>query len=367
MGRLKERVFVVGTVGVPANYGGFETLVDNLIEDKSIEWHVVCSAKAYDVKVRYYKQAELHYIPFPANGIGSILYDAFSLILACRQRAECILLLGLSGALLIPALKSIWPQTKFVTNIDGLEWKRAKWGWFARRFLKLSEWSAVRFSDIVLCDNECITDYVATTYKRTAMTVAYGGDHALRKDVDTDSGLELEKRFSDYFLSICRVEPENNVHLILESFFVSGENIIFVGNWSGSSYGRRLKEKYSIYSNIQLLDPVFCPRELFELRRGCKAYVHGHSAGGTNPSLVEIMHFGVPILAYDCNFNRATLDDNGYFFKDLEALVAGAAKGYQLQDVRTHINIAKERYTWAVITARYTAAMQGGGHKAQSA
>ncbi|MFB0778026.1 DUF1972 domain-containing protein, partial [Aeromonas salmonicida] len=142
-------------------------------------------------------------------------------------------------------------SSKIITNIDGLEWRRDKWGWFAKYFLKLSEKIAVRCSDVVISDNQAISDYVLSEYGVTTSVIAYGGDHAF---IDMD---EMPVNKEEYYLSICRIEPENNVDMILDAFSKSGETIYFVGNWNASDYGKRLKGKYFEFENIEIVDPIY--------------------------------------------------------------------------------------------------------------
>ena len=176
---------------------------------------------------------------------------------------------------------------KIITNIDGLEWRRDKWKWYAKHLLKFSEKMAVRHSDIVIGDNKGITDYIKAEYKKEIQNkrvelIAYGGDQVLT--VADDS---LFKKYpfckNPYAVTVCRIEPENNVHLILEVFSkVLEKNLVFVGNRERSDYGKCLKEKYSVFSNIHLLDPIYEPHTVNWLRSNAELYVHGHSAARRN-------------------------------------------------------------------------------------
>ncbi|MBY5990775.1 DUF1972 domain-containing protein [Ferrimonas balearica] len=343
-------VHVVGTVGVPACYGGFESLVENLIEDSTFNYTVYCSAKAYPNKAVEYKSAKLVYYPLSANGGQSILYDIISLIGSARRRADVVLVLGVSGCLFLPILK-IFSNARIVTNIDGLEWKRDKWSPFAKWFLKISESFAVRFSDKVVSDNVAIAKYVEDEYGVTSEVIAYGGDHAIVK------GAVLNGSVDGYALGLCRIEPENNVHLILEAFSKSGDKLVFIGNWNASQYGRELKGKFSKFANISILDPIYDISRLHDIRAQCGLYVHGHSAGGTNPSLVEMMHFGKPILCFDCAYNRATTENSAEYFTDVETLVKLMASSDFSSDsngIGTKMkDIAGRRYTWDVVRSQY--------------
>ena len=287
-------ISIVGTVGVPACYGGFETLVENLLEtgaeDKSIT--VYCSSKSYERKFTSYKNAKLTYIPFKANGPQSIIYDIASLLHALFKRPDVVLILGVSGCVFLPFFR-LFAKAKVVTNIDGLEWRREKWGKWPKRFLKFSEKLAVKFSDVVISDNQAIADYVQNEYGVKSTVIAYGGDHAVTADLKiSDAG---------FALALCRIEPENNVEMILEAFSKTDKPLKFIGNWDSSEFGRVMKSKFSVFDNIEIIDPIYDIEKLSVLRSSCSFYIHGHSAGCTNPSLVEMMHFGKSIFCFDCN------------------------------------------------------------------
>ena len=347
MTRQVKKIGVVGTVGVPACYGGFETLVENLIEDKS-ECHsylVYCQSSAYQNKISRYKAADLVYIPFKANGWQSILYDFFCMIHSLFiSKPDVMLVLGVSGCTLLPFIKR-FSRSKIITNIDGLEWRREKWGGVAKKFLKLSERIAVRYSDVVVSDNAAITKYVKCEYGIDSEEIAYGAKVINTCDVDGKT----------YAFSLCRIEPENNVHLILRAFSRTELKLKFVGNWENSDYGKGLKEKYSKFENIEIIDPVYEFSELDELRRRCSVYVHGHSAGGTNPSLVEVMHYGVDILAFDCDYNRFSTENSALYFKsddDILSLLTWMQDGNNSRGKKMQ-EIARKRYTWRKICNQY--------------
>ena len=337
------KLSVVGTVGVPACYGGFESLVENLVDSENKAYYVYCQSSAYHTQGQYYKKAELKYLPLNANGIQSIGYDVVSIFHSLLMNKNDLLILGVSGAIAIPIVKLI-SSRKVITNIDGLEWKRNKWGKLAKWFLKISEGLAVKYSDIIISDNQAITDYVKAEYKKDAITIAYGGDHAIVN--------ELPKAKEDYYLSLCRIEPENNVEIILDAFSQSTDKLKFVGNWDNSEFGKLLKLKYSSFKNIEIIDPIYDLNALFELRAKCKGYVHGHSAGGTNPSLVEMMHFNTNIICFDCSYNRESTEDTAHYFLDINQLLE--LLGSQLENNGLiMLEIANRRYTWDIVRNQY--------------
>ncbi|MBB1363373.1 DUF1972 domain-containing protein [Shewanella sp. SR44-4] len=344
------KVAVVGTVGIPACYGGFESLVENLTLYKSneIDYTIFCSGKSYVDKVYTYNDAKLVYLPLNANGIQSIPYDILSLIRCWFLRPDTVLILGVSGCLFLPIFK-FFSKAKIVTNIDGLEWKRDKWNKWAKRFLKFSESIAVKYSDVIITDNKAIGDYVDVEYSTDNVVIAYGGDHAMIEGIDV--GQE-----QDYYLSLCRIEPENNVQMILEAFVNSDKKLKFVGNWNSSEFGRELKKEFSDKPNIDVIDPIYDIKQLFMLRSECKGYIHGHSAGGTNPSLVEAMHFQKPIFAFDCKFNRYSTEDLAVYFSsshNLNSMLTEVTTD-ELSAIAVNMKqIAESRYTWKIINQMY--------------
>jgi len=355
--RYKQTVTIIGIVGVPANYGGFETLAENLVKyhdaaSLKSSLTVYCSSKSYPTKEPRYLSARLQYVPLNANGAQSILYDIWSLLSAVWHRSDVILLLGVSGAIALPLVRLI-SSARIVTNIDGIEWRREKWQGLAKLFLRFSEKMAVRFSHEVIADNAAIAEYVNQTYGVNAHVIAYGGDHAMSvKALSVDEYSLPEK----YAFSVCRIEPENNVHLVLEAFSMVKSALVIVGNWNNSDYGRALREQYASCNNLFLLDPIYDLGKLKTLRQCASFYVHGHSAGGTNPSLVEAMHFGKLIFAFDCNFNRYTTENKALFFKNTDDLVKFMASMSHSQVIEVGIamlEIANRRYAWEVVAKQY--------------
>lgn len=348
------KVCIIGIVGLPAEYGGFETLVDNLVDQtenafgEKISYTVFCSSKNNTQKIITYKGAKLIYIPLHANGIQSIAYDVASMFIALFKGERNFLILGVSGCIFLPVWRLLFPSIRIITNIDGIEWRREKWGKVARLFLKLSEHTAVKYSNRIIADNLAITEYVFHEYGINSSTIAYGGDHVLQ-NIDY-STLDNTETFA---LAICRIEPENNIELILHAYSESEKVIKFIGNWDASSFGKNLKQKYSKFKNLDICDPIYDLEKLFIIRKNASVYIHGHSAGGTNPSLVEAMHFKNPIFAYDCLFNRYTLENNGEYFSciaDLKELIENPNK--LLKNNHTY-DVVAEKYTWKIIRADY--------------
>lgn len=350
-----KKVAIIGIQGVPASYGGFESLVENIIgenQSSDISYTIYCSSKDMKTILPEYKGAKLRYIPLHANGIQSILYDIWAMLRSIRG-FDTILVLGTSGCLFLPFLKLLSGK-RLVVNIDGLEHRREKWGKLARWVLKTSEKMAVRFADVIISDNKGIQDYVSDTYGKYSEMIAYGGDHVLRnvtpakqQDFLNLYGLSA----GEYAIKVCRIEPENNCQIVLEAFARSGKQLVFIGNWNKSEYARQLRDKYKDIPNIMILDAIYDLDILYTLRLNAKYYVHGHSAGGTNPSLVEAMFFGRPILAYDVVYNRETTKQEAYYFKTVEDLVELLERNDLIGERMSEI--AWENYTWSKIAKAY--------------
>jgi glycosyltransferase involved in cell wall biosynthesis len=340
------KIAIVGTVGLPACYGGWETLVDNMVKSNAsdLDYSVYCSSTSYKKRMESYNGAKLIYLPISANGISSIFYDIASMIHTLFTKPKVIVILGVSGCVFLPLFKLL-SHSKLIVNVDGIEWKRDKWSGFAKKFLKFSEAMAIRYADVVVADNDGIRDYIKSEYGKKSEVIAYGGEHALVSNTDSNN--------SDYFFTVCRIEPENNVEMILEAFSNSDVNYKIIGNWGASLYGEQLKAKFSVYDNIEIIDPVYDLNILFEYRNNCKGYIHGHSVGGTNPSLVEIMHFSKQVYAFDCVYNRFTTEDEALYFStsdDLKGLVTNQSLSANNDKMK---EIAMRRYTWEIVAKQY--------------
>ncbi|MCI6187328.1 MAG: DUF1972 domain-containing protein [Spirochaetia bacterium] len=349
-----KKINIIGTVGVPACYGGFESLVENILDYTPIdvEYTVFCTSQKYENKLETYKGAKLIYLDLNANGKDSIMYDYKSMKMSLD--ADIMLILGVSGCIFLPFIRKKF-KGKIVTNIDGLEWKRDKWNPLAKWLLHTSEKLAVKYSDVVIGDNKGITDYVKEAYGKDAVLIAYGGDHATK--ITDDSLYEKYPYMKDpYSVTVCRIEPENNIHIILEAFSKMPDNqLVMVGNWKNSEYGVSLKQQYSNYDNIHLLGPIYESHEINWIRSNASLYVHGHSAGGTNPSLVEAMNLGLPIIAFDCVYNRATTHESCLYWKQNDDIVniLNSKKDSFKSISRDMKEIGLKEYSWKKIAEEY--------------
>ena len=287
-----------------------------------------------------------------ANGFASIFYDILSILHAMIKKNNSLLILGVSGAICLPLVR-FFTKTKIITNIDGIEWRREKWGKLEKKLLRILEKVAVRFSDVVISDNVEIQKYIYLQYGRHSKYIPYGGEHAI--DVD-----EKKPSFSmpvSYCLKIARIEPENNIVMILLSFSkMPKRNLVIIGNWNSSKFGKRMRKKYSRYKNIIMLDPIYDRSVLKWIRMRAKCYLHGHSAGGSNPTLIEAMYFKAPIIAYDCVYNRATTDNRIQYFSCCDSLIEVISNLFENFYDKSIIDLrqfALKNFNWKDVTEKY--------------
>jgi glycosyltransferase involved in cell wall biosynthesis len=354
---MSRQIAIIGTVGLPAKYGGFETLVEYLTKELSKKYEIIvyCSSRAYNEKLQAHNGATLKYINLKANGIQSVPYDVLSIVQSCRV-VDTLLILGVSGCIALPMVR--WfSSSKIIVNIDGLEWRREKWNKYAKWFLKFSEKLAVSYSDVIITDNKVIQDYVQSEYGVKSELIAYGSDHAEKEKIDLNLLSKYPFLDNKYAFSVCRIEPENNIHVILEAAQqLEIFPLVIIGNWNASHYGSELKQQYMNYDHIHLVDPIYDQKKLDMIRSNCYVYLHGHSAGGTNPSLVEAMNLGLPIIAYGANYNKETTDNKALYFdnsSELKELLSGVAKDELRYVAERMREIAKKKYTWKNISNSY--------------
>jgi len=352
-----KKIAIIGIQGIPAQYGGFETLAEHLTKNLTNKYNITvfCSTRSYIKKIKHHNGSRLEYINLNANGVQSILYDIISIFKSLKF-ANVLLIFGVSGCVILPLIKPL-TRIKIIINIDGLEWKRDKWGKATKWFLKLSEKMAIKYADEIVCDNRVIQEYVGHEYNVESTLIVYGADHVKTEAITKDNLRKFSFLSKKYALNVCRIEPENNIHLILKAFSLYEKLIlVIIGNWDNSNYGRNLKEKYENFDGIYLLDSIYDQKILNQFRSNCYLYIHGHSAGGTNPSLVEAMYLELPIFAYAVDYNKETTQNKAKYFKNIGELIVLLEKSNstQLEAIAANMKeIAIENYTWEKISKQY--------------
>ena len=355
-----KKVAIIGTNGLPAKYGGFETLANYLtlhLKDE-YDFTVYCSKTPKNRRLVKFNEAKLIYLPFKANGWESMIYDALSIAHALYV-SDILVILGFSGVFAFPF--KILFKKKVIFNIGGIEWQKVR----GRKFLaslevlskKWIERICVHFSDIIIVDNQVIYDYVKSTYGIESVFAEYGGDHAKSIPV---GGLISKYSFLEkkYDVTISRAQEDMNIHLIIEAYKkIPDRNLVVISNWEISGYGINLKrENKDKYPNIFLVDSIYNLNELNAIRSNSQLYIHSHSLCGSAPSLIEAMYLGLPVLCFDVDTNRATTEEKSFYFVDSASLI-GILKNLDnniLEQLGKEMKlIADRRYNWKRITNLY--------------
>jgi hypothetical protein len=315
------KIAILGTRGIPNHYGGYEQFVEYaapLLVERGHEVHVYNSS-LHPFKGTSWKGVQLIQKFDPENRIGTagqFIYDLNCILDSRKRNYDVILQLGYTS-------NSIWNfllpgNSVIVTNMDGLEWKRQQYSKWVRRFLKKAEkWAALN-SDFLIADSTGIQDYLKAEYGKSSAYIAYGaqlmgeGDEGILREVN------LEKY--GYNLLISRMEPENNIEMIIQAHLMcdAAKPLIIVGKYT-NTFGAYLYKKYS-GEKIKFLGPIFNLHKLNSLRFYSHFYFHGHSAGGTNPSLLEAMASYALIFAHHNVFNQAVLGEDAFYFESAEEI-----------------------------------------------
>ena len=358
---LKQKVAIIGTNGLPAKYGGFETLTEYLAKylNQDYKISVYCSKTPKNRQLQEYSNCKLIYLPFKANGWQSMIYDAISIIHALFTN-DVLIVLGFSGVFAFPF--RLFFKKKIISNIGGIEWQKVRGNKILAPFeivtKKLFERICIHFSDIVIVDNQEIWNYVKATYGIDSILAEYGGDHAIFQPLTTDLILKYPYLSEDYDITVSRAQEDMNIHLLIEAYKeIPQRKFVIVSNWEISEYGIKLKENNKgKYPNIILQDAVYNLEELNAIRSNGQIYFHSHSLCGTAPSLTEAMSLGLPVICFDVKTNRYSTEEKSYYFKDTQSLIeilSNLKKDAIIQLATDMKEIAERRYTWQRIVTIY--------------
>lgn len=321
------RIAIVGSRGVPARYGGFETLAAELSARLAARGHelTVYSRRGRVDAGPVPAGVRQVFVPmFPTKYLETVTHTAFSVLDSFRRRFDAILMVNAANAIFsgLPRLVG----TPVALNVDGIERKRAKWGPLGRGWYRIGERLATLLPNAVVTDARVIEDYYWDRYRRRSTMIPYG-TALLPRDPPPDlSGFGLEP--GRYVLYVSRLEPENNAHLVIEAYRrVSGElPLVVVGDAPyASGYKERLTRLAGGDQRVRLLGAIY-GEGYRDLQRGARAYVQATEVGGTHPALVEAMGAANVVLAYDTPENREVTGGTALLFSDAAALADGLAR-----------------------------------------
>lgn len=359
MGKKKLSVAYLGTNGIPACYGGCETLFENLAkyQHEDFDVTVYCSNKAPKVEGNTYMGAKLKYFNLSANGVQGIIYDIITLIDA--RHNDCIFYFGPGAGFMIPLMRLFGCKKNIVINHGGLnEWDREKLSRLQKIYTKWTFKCAAKFATVNVVDNELYKVCLNKIFGVDSCVIRYGGDNAIRGEVNEAYFKKYPFLKEEYAVAVARAQVDNNLHVVLEAYTKMPEKkLVMVSNWQVSEYGKKIREQYKDkYENIIMLDSIYDQKELSAIRTNAYVYIHSHSRCGTPPSLCEAMYLGLPIVAYDMPVNHETTKDTALFFKDPETLcevIRTITKDQQNIMHLKSLEIAESEYQWKHISDQY--------------
>ena len=359
------KIAILGTRGIPNNYGGFEQCAEYLSVGLVEKGHEVTiySPTFHPYKDETYKGVKIIRKVSPEHLVGqsasNFIYDYLCLKDAVKQDFDIILELGL----ITSSLSIIFCRHRgkvIATNLDGLEWKRSKWNKLVQKITKTLEKYGVKYSDYLIADNVGIQEYIHDEYNRESEFIAYGAVDI--KLPNADCLIEYGVKTNNYLLSIARLEPENNLEMMFDGYIASGIRTSYyvVGNHL-TAYGDFLKDKYRD-TGIIFLGSIFNKVDLDNIRYYSKYYLHGHSVGGTNPALLEAMAAQTFIIAHDNQFNKSVINENAYYFNSPTSLSALLKNNEILNNktafIQNNLTRINEVYRWTIVVDRYESYFQ---------
>lgn len=358
----KKKVVLIGTNGIPAHYGGIETLAEYLARDLNEDYdlYCYCSKTPKEKQVNSYRNTKLIYTRWKANGWQSIFYDGLTILRSLRKH-DVLVVLGCSCP---PALWfKVFTKKHIVLNaIGGKETEKVRGpkitGKIEVAIKKWMEGMQARYADYVIIDNAANVEIFEKKHHVKPLLAEYGGDHAVAEAVTPEM---LEKySFLDkpYDVTVSRAQEDMNIHMVIDAYKkVPERTVVIVSNWQKSEYGQKLyAENAGKYSNIILLNAIYDQKELNTIRSNAALYLHTHSMCGTAPSLVEAMYLGLPVICFKVPTNLETTEHKSIYFESVHELVDILKKMDTtiLNQLRTELNeIALRRYNWKRISDIY--------------
>ena len=357
------RVAILGTRGVPASYGGFETAVEEVgsrLAERGYEVIVYCRNPGQTLNE--YRGMKLVNMPALRHRMTETLsHTAVSSVHAVvKDKPDVALVLNAGNAPLIPPLQM--GRIPVAVHLDGLESRREKWRGMGARYYRWAEKSAALRGDAVIADSHAIATHVQSTYARRCEVITYG---ARVFDADSNRLSEIDVVRRDFHALVARLEPENHVLEAVHGFLMSDETrpLVVVGS---APYSQWYIDKVHAIADgdprIRFLGGIYDQDLLDQIYSNCRTYVHGHSVGGTNPSLLRAMGAGAPVLAFDCEFNREVTADRALFWSNAEQLaedfddIADGERDSELSEMSREGRIRiQEHYQWDSVTNQYEA------------
>lgn len=373
-----KNIFIIGSRGYEKDYGGWETFVKRLADnyDKT-KANIYVSEITFNKRELEYKKNNIICNPIytrKVKGATMMIYSIKTLYyylsyIKANNLKNCIfLILGLKMG---PFLKILNRQIKDLNikvfvNPDGLEWKRSKWSYPIKNFFLYEEKVMLNYCDGIICDNEGIKEYLENTYKKNKIPkyfIAYGTDEIDLTNIDEDKILkEFNLKKDNYLLIVGRCVPENNLELIIKEFMKSSikKDLVIISNINSDKYYEKLKIITNLEndSRIIVIPGIYDKEKLCVIRKNAFLYLHGHSVGGTNPSLLEAMNYTDLNILYDVDFNRNVGGNTCLYFNSNKNNLKKLLDNIEVLEKNKKLGVlarkrVKEHYTWDFIVKKY--------------
>ena len=358
---MQKTVRILGTHGVPANYGGFETAAENVARYLvNHGWRVIvyCQSDGRGkITEDTWEGMERVHIPIDLPGWrGTSKFDWLSIGHACQHRDLCLTFGYNTG---IYNFRQRLRGIPNVFNMDGIEWSRARWGFFRQAILYVNERFAALFGNHLIADHPEIETYLWTRApRRKVSTITYGADPVVdaRKDIVETMGLSPDR----YVTLIARPIPENSILELVRAFSSRRRErkLVVLGSYKPDTdeYHRKVMDAAS--DEVVFAGAIYDPQTVQALRYYGTAYLHGHTVGGTNPSLVEAMAAGNPVIAHDNKYNRWVVGDGALYFDTVDSADAHISNLLEDADLRRKLSAAAQRryldeFTWDRVAGQY--------------
>lgn len=383
-----KHVFIVGSKGIPNKYGGFETFVDKLTEyqmSDEIQYHVsgIRDANTYEPENAEYEYNGAHCFTIKeriSSAAKAIFYDVDSIKYSLKYIKDNQIedpIIYVLACRIGPYVRKYKRKIhklggKLYVNPDGHEWKRSKWNRWIRKYWKHSEKKMVKNADLIICDNQGIERYIHKEYKKykpETKYISYGAEITPSELADDNPKVkewfdENQVRFGQYYLMVGRFVPENNYETVIKEFMMSDtkKDLVIITDYEPTPLYPKIKKSFDIDNDprIKLVGTVYDQQLLKKIRENAYAYIHGHSVGGTNPSLLESLGRTDVNLVYDVSFNKEVAKDGAIYWTEEYALLRNLIKRCDEASIDKRYELglqAKARiegtYTWDNIAEQY--------------
>ena len=352
------KIAILGTRGIPNNHGGYEQFAEffaKYLAQKGYETYVYNSS-IHPYKENIWNGIHIIHKYDPEDKIGTagqFIYDLNCILDIRKRNIDVVFQLGYTSS-------SVWnwlipKHIRLITNMDGLEWKRSKYSKKVQKFLQYAEKLAIKHSDVLIADSLGIKDYLKAKYNVDSTFIAYGVE--TNNTYDDSILKELDVIKNEYNMLIARIEPENNIEIILKGVTQSNNNqdFVVIGN-VGNKFGKYLVKKFKKHKQIKFIGSIYNLPKLNSLRKNSNIYFHGHSVGGTNPSLLEAMASYAFICAHDNIFNKSILEKNSFYFLNetdvIRILQTKNKKDYQVL-INENYKKVTQNFNWETINQQY--------------